>query len=99
MLARRATLDGANLMPPSLPPHLREVCAILARGVVRLRAADDADAVASGIQAPPQAPPAPPAHPAHPARRAPRARGAGSTGLCGRPELVSVTRSGEGALR
>jgi hypothetical protein len=73
---------GHKQMLLSLPPHLREVCAILARGLVRLGAADDADA--GRILAPPPEP---------------RARGAGSTGLCGRAERVSVTRSGEGALR
>jgi hypothetical protein len=31
---------------PSMPPHLREVCVILARGVPRLRMADGGDAAA-----------------------------------------------------
>lgn len=38
---KRAVLNGPAAAPSSLPPHLREVCALLALGLLRLRSRTD----------------------------------------------------------
>jgi len=45
------TRSAPNLINPHLPPHLREVCGILARALVRLRSRDAKDDARDAAQA------------------------------------------------